>query len=135
MPTPQSSEDDHEPAVAYLHFGTSGPHTVALAVVMPGPSARPDAFLEELIVRRELAVNFVRYNSPMTVSQREPWRCVRSPHTGRIRVPSLHAAQLEHAETHDPLWKRRNGRCAHRLDARLRENVTGRRSPRVERVP
>jgi deoxyribodipyrimidine photo-lyase len=47
----------------YLHFGHIGPHTVALAVRdADAPAADRDAFLEELIVRRELAVNFVRYN-------------------------------------------------------------------------
>src|SRR6185369_4948029 len=47
----------------YLHFGQIGPHTVAMAIdAAPAPERDRRAFLEELIVRRELAVNFVRYN-------------------------------------------------------------------------
>ncbi|NIM21176.1 MAG: deoxyribodipyrimidine photolyase, partial [Candidatus Latescibacteria bacterium] len=44
----------------YLHFGHIGPHTVALAAQRSrAPLQDRKAFLEELIVRRELAVNFV----------------------------------------------------------------------------
>jgi deoxyribodipyrimidine photo-lyase len=48
---------------AYLPFGHLGPHSVAL-VVRDADAPRPvrDAFLEQLIVRRELAINFVRFN-------------------------------------------------------------------------
>src|SRR5215467_12066757 len=43
----------------YLHFGHIGPHTIALAVQRATVSAQDrNAFLEELIVRRELAINF-----------------------------------------------------------------------------
>ena len=45
----------------YLHFGQVSPVTLALLAKNQGGSGTP-AFLEELIVRRELAVNFVRYN-------------------------------------------------------------------------
>lgn len=45
----------------YLHFGQVSPLTLALLTKDQGGSGTP-AFLEELIVRRELAVNFVRYN-------------------------------------------------------------------------
>ena len=46
---------------AYLHFGQISPLEIALAVTdHGGPGA--DAYLEELIVRRELAANMVRYN-------------------------------------------------------------------------
>ena len=49
---------------SYLHFGHIGPHTVALAVQKSGaPLQDRSAFLGELIVRRELAHNFVRFNS------------------------------------------------------------------------
>jgi deoxyribodipyrimidine photo-lyase len=48
---------------AYLHFGHIGPHTVALEIEKARePKAAKEAFLEQLIVRRELAVNFVRFN-------------------------------------------------------------------------
>jgi len=48
----------------YLHFGHIGPLTIAHAVqAASAPAAAKQAFLEQLIVRRELSVNFVRYNS------------------------------------------------------------------------
>ena len=49
----------------YLHFGQISPVEVALAVrdAKHASQADRDAYLEELIVRRELAVNFVHYQS------------------------------------------------------------------------
>lgn len=47
----------------YVHFGHLRPHTVALAVKnADAPEADRAAFLEQFIVRRELAINFVKYN-------------------------------------------------------------------------
>jgi deoxyribodipyrimidine photo-lyase len=91
----------------YLHFGHIGPREVALAVRSAGaPSASSAAFLEQLIVRRELAVNFVTYN-PDYDSLRgcEPWaRATLAAHR-RDRRPYLYTeSQLESADTHDPLW-------------------------------
>jgi deoxyribodipyrimidine photo-lyase len=91
----------------YLHFGHIGPHTVALAVQQAAaPAEDREAFLEELIVRRELAVNFVRYNSQYDAfDSAEHW----AHQTLRIHAKdSRHYVyseqQLENAETHDPLW-------------------------------
>jgi deoxyribodipyrimidine photo-lyase len=48
---------------AHLHFGQIGPATIARAVRHSGaPPAGIDAYLEKLIVRRELAINFVARN-------------------------------------------------------------------------
>ncbi|MGC2275372.1 MAG: hypothetical protein WA571_05110, partial [Candidatus Binatus sp.] len=91
----------------YLHFGQIGPHTVALAIQEAAAPARDrDAFLEELIVRRELAVNFVRYNPHFkTLKSVEPWarRTIRA-HAGDPRAYLYTAGQLANAETHDRLW-------------------------------
>lgn len=91
----------------YLHFGQIGPVSVALAVKnADAPAADKKAFLEELIVRRELAINFVRYNSSYDGSDAcEPWadRSLRL-HLGDPRKQIYSEKQLEHAETHDPLW-------------------------------
>ncbi len=59
----------------YLHFGQLGPHTIALAVAKSGSSKESvDAFLEQLIVRRELAINFVRFNRHYRYLRScEPW--------------------------------------------------------------
>jgi len=92
---------------AYLHFGQIGPHTVALAIkAAAAPAADREAFLEELIVRRELAVNFVRYNPRFrNLSSIEPWgRRTLEEHAGDKRLHLYGEQQLVDAETHDPLW-------------------------------
>jgi deoxyribodipyrimidine photo-lyase len=91
----------------YLHYGQIGPHTIALAVLdaeVPADNRR--AFLEELIVRRELAINFTTYNRQYkSIESCEPWALgtlERHAVDRRSKVYTEH--QLEHAETHDPLW-------------------------------
>ena len=91
----------------YLHFGHLGAHTAALAV-QEAAAPLPDrsAFLEELIVRRELAINFVRFNPRYeNYDACEPWaeRTLRA-HLRDVRKHRYNAKQLENAETHDPLW-------------------------------
>ena len=91
----------------YLHFGHIGPHTVALAVRGADAPARDrEAFLEELIVRRELAVNFVRYNPAYDrLASAEPWALrTLGAHRADPRAHRYTARQLEQAETHDELW-------------------------------
>ncbi len=92
---------------AYLHFGHLGPRTVALAVRdSDAPEADRAAFLEQLIVRRELAINFVRYNDRYDrLDGCEPWaRRTLDEHRGDRREVIYTPRQLEGAETHDPLW-------------------------------
>ncbi len=91
----------------YLHFGQIGPHTVALAAMeSAAPRRDRDAFLEELIVRRELAVNFVRFNPRHDRLQScEPWALrTLQQHRGDPRRYRYTPAQMEQAQTHDPLW-------------------------------
>jgi deoxyribodipyrimidine photo-lyase len=91
----------------YLHFGHIGPRAVALAVQnADAPRTSKDAFLEQLIIRRELAVNFVRYNpSYDSLDCLEPWadRSL-SEHAADSKPVIYSQSQLENAETHDPLW-------------------------------
>ena len=91
----------------YLHFGHIGPLTIAHAVqAASAPTAAKQAFLEQLIVRRELSVNFVRYNSYYDSFEcLEPW-ADRSfaQHSGDRRPIIYREEQLEQAETPDPLW-------------------------------
>jgi deoxyribodipyrimidine photo-lyase len=91
----------------YLHFGHLGPHTVALAVKdSSAPSPDREAFLEQLIVRRELAINFVKFNPQYDRLQGvEPW-AIRTlkEHRRDEREYVYTEKQLEDAETHDPLW-------------------------------
>ena len=91
----------------YLHFGHIGPHTVALAALkadVPEPSRA--AFLEELIVRRELAINFVRFNANYeSIGSAPNWAGrTLAEHAGDQRPIRYSEAKLEAAETHDPLW-------------------------------
>jgi deoxyribodipyrimidine photo-lyase len=91
----------------YLHFGHIGPHTIALAVQQStAPMEDRKAFLEELIVRRELAVNFVRFNRNYeNFDACEPWADVtHHKHSQEPRQYLYTDTQLENAETHDPLW-------------------------------
>lgn len=91
----------------YLHFGHIGPHTVALAArESEAPAADRAAFLEELIVRRELANNFVRFNPRYRrVESCEPWALRTLARHARDRRDHLYSERrLENAETHDELW-------------------------------
>ncbi len=91
----------------YLHFGHIGPLSVARAVRdAAAPREDRDAFLEEFIVRRELAVNFVRFNPRYDrLDGCEPWALrTLADHAGDPRDPLYSLARLEAAETHDPLW-------------------------------
>ena len=91
----------------YLHFGHIGPRAVARAVRDAGaPREDRDAFLEEFIVRRELAVNFVRFNPRYdSLEGCEPWaRRTLEAHAADRREPAYSLARLEAADTHDPLW-------------------------------
>jgi deoxyribodipyrimidine photo-lyase len=91
----------------YLHFGHIGPHSVALAIRdADAPELAKQAFLEQLIVRRELAINFVRFNpSYDSVECMEPWANRSFAQHASDRRPILYSAErLDNAETHDPLW-------------------------------
>lgn len=91
----------------YLHFGHIGPHTVALAVIDAGaPRADRDAFLEQVIVRRELAVNFVKFNPHYDgLQSAEPWAAkTLNEHRRDEREVVYSETQFEDAETNDPLW-------------------------------
>src|SRR5262249_40602243 len=92
---------------AYLHFGHLGPLTGAVALRdADAPQAAKDAFLEELIVRRELAINFVARNPAYDRLAGCPeWaRKTLADHTRDEREFLYTDAQFENAETHDSLW-------------------------------
>jgi deoxyribodipyrimidine photo-lyase len=91
----------------YLHFGHISPITVGLAVAKAeAPKADKEAFLDQLITWRELAVNFVRCNPDYdSFDCAEPWaHRTLSQHAADPRNVLYTLQQLEHAETHDPLW-------------------------------
>jgi len=91
----------------YLHFGHIGPLTVALAVQdADAPDENKRAFLNQLLVWRELAINFVTYNPNYdNFESGENWaQRSLAEHAGDARPVRYSDQQLEFAETHDPLW-------------------------------
>ena len=91
----------------YLHFGQVSAQRVALEVstAAVAPAAR-DAFLEELIVRRELADNFCLYNPHYDTPQGFPAWAARtlSDHALDARPYLYPRERLEAGDTHDDLW-------------------------------
>jgi deoxyribodipyrimidine photo-lyase len=91
---------------AYLHFGHIGPHTVALAVQKADAAkAAKEAYLEQLIVRRELAINFVRFNPDYDNFESGALWAHKSLAEHAADPRKIYSErQLEDAQTHDPLW-------------------------------
>jgi deoxyribodipyrimidine photo-lyase len=91
----------------YLHFGHISPITVALAAEKSdAPQADKEAFLNQIVTWRELAVNLVRFNSNYDNFEcGEPWAHRTLAAHAKDKRPVLYSElQLEQAETHDPLW-------------------------------
>jgi deoxyribodipyrimidine photo-lyase len=96
----------------YLHWGPFAPDEVALAAraarrrAGPAVAASVASFLEELIVRRELAINFVEHNDAYDRYEGLPaWsRATLARHARDPRRPRYTPQQLERAATHDPYW-------------------------------
>ena len=89
----------------YLHFGQISPLYIALTVSKT-TSPGKDAYLEELIVRKELSHNFVLYNDRYnTFACLEPWaKKTLNLHRGDKREYVYTFEQFEKAQTHDPYW-------------------------------
>ena len=92
----------------YLHFGNISSLEIALAVKEHGAANGliPDEYLEELIVRRELAFNFCKYSpDPESLDNLPNWaRETLAKHDHDSRDYIYSRDQWERAETHDPLW-------------------------------
>ena len=88
----------------YLHFGQIGASRVALEVMQSMQDA--GAFLEELIVRRELSDNFCYYNQNYDNVQGFPdWaRSTLEEHARDRREYLYKLEELERGKTHDDLW-------------------------------
>ena len=89
----------------YLHFGQISPLWLALQVSRTSSPGK-EAFLEELIVRRELSMNFVFYNRDYDRYRSLPgWaqKTLRA-HQQNPRPSVYSRSALESAETHDPYW-------------------------------
>ena len=92
----------------YLHFGQISPVEIALAVrdARQGADADRRAYLEELIVRRELAANFVQFEPRYHDYAGLPgWaRATLEAHRADPRPHVYTREQLETACTHDRYW-------------------------------
>ncbi len=89
----------------YLHFGQISPLFIALKVSKTNSPGR-EAFLEELIVRRELSMNFVFYNEWYDSFDAIPdWAKKSLKVHLKDRRPYLYSMEeLGAAKTHDPYW-------------------------------
>lgn len=91
----------------YLHYGQISPIEIALAInESSAPAPAKDSFIDELIIQRELSINFVLHNG-------EYDRYAGLPDWGRKSLaeraddPREHEytrSDLERAATHDDLW-------------------------------
>jgi len=92
----------------YLHFGQISPVEIALKAREAKGAGKQDraAYLEELIIRRELAINFVYYNDAYdTYGSLPEWaRKTLEQHRPDPRAHVYKRPQLEAAETHDRYW-------------------------------
>ncbi len=92
----------------YLHFGQIGPLEVALAVRQAAEAGNEDraSFLEELIVRRELAHNFVAYcDSYDSYGGVPEWaRRTLAAHAADPRPQLYDEPALVAGRTHDRYW-------------------------------
>ena len=130
-------EIDHTSRLSpYLHFGQISPVTVALAVEKSSaPGADKEAFLNQLITWRELAVNLVRFNPDYDNFEcAEAWahrtlaKHAADPRPVRLSANATGAGR-------DPRSAVERGADAdgeHRLDAQLRANVLGQENTGVE---
>jgi deoxyribodipyrimidine photo-lyase len=89
----------------YLHFGQISPLMIALKATATRSSG-VEAFLEELIIRRELAMNFVHYNPRYDEFEALPaWaRKTLGDHASDPRPVVYSRPELEEGRTHDPYW-------------------------------
>lgn len=91
----------------WIHFGVLGAQEIANEVLRAdAPWEDKDAFLEELVIRRELAFNFCFFNSRHdSVDALPSWAAATlARHADDRREPLYPAETLERAETHDEVW-------------------------------
>jgi deoxyribodipyrimidine photo-lyase len=103
----QPQTDDVSHMSKYLHFGQISP--IWLALEARKASTKKDnieAFVEELVVRRELSMNFVFYTPDYdSYSSLPDWaKKTLEEHRDDDRELTYTRKQLESAETHDEYW-------------------------------
>ncbi len=107
----QPQKDGTSRLSPYLHFGHIGPLEIALAVNAAvkkdaALAKARDSYFNELIVWRELAVNFVKYTPNYdSIECAEPWAAQSlAEHAQDRRDWNYTLDQMERGETHDELW-------------------------------
>jgi len=111
---PRYADDQNDPnkdvlsnLSPYLHFGQISAREVAVAVEQSdAPREAREAFLEQLIVRKELSDNFCHYNPHYDSFEGFPRWAQESlrKHEKDERAYLYTYDQLDRAQTHDPLW-------------------------------
>ena len=92
---------------SYLHFGFLSSLEIALAVKdSDAPQKSKDAYLEEIIVRRELSYNFTRFNSAYDSLKSLPdWvQKTMREHIDDKREIVYSLEEMENCQTYDELW-------------------------------
>jgi len=89
----------------YLHFGQISPLEITLEISKTRSRSK-EAYLEELIVRRELSMNFVHYNETYDSYDSIPqWaRKTLRAHQKDRRDYLYRREEFEQGKTHDPYW-------------------------------
>ncbi len=89
----------------YLHFGQISPLYIALQVLATDSPGK-DAYLEELIVRRELSINYAYYSDQYDSLDGLPdWtKKTLREHAADSREYVYTLGDFEEARTHDPYW-------------------------------
>ncbi|MGL4980641.1 MAG: deoxyribodipyrimidine photo-lyase, partial [Fusobacteriaceae bacterium] len=98
----------HSGLSPFLHFGQISPHYIYLKVLNSGKNSEAiDGFLEELVVRRELAFNFCYFNSYYSDFRKilHQW-CYDTldKHSIDKREYLYSLDELENWKTHDKYW-------------------------------
>lgn len=93
---------------SYLHFGFLSPLEIAFAVrEADAPKAAKEAYLEELIVRRELSYNLTRHNPKKydSIEALPDWvQKTMREHIDDERPEIFSLEELEFGKTYDELW-------------------------------
>ncbi len=89
----------------YLHFGQISPLYIALKISETEKQGKEE-YLEQLIIRRELAINFTHYNSDYDSLDCLPdWaKETLKEHRDDEREYTYSLREFEEAKTHDPYW-------------------------------
>jgi deoxyribodipyrimidine photo-lyase len=103
----QPQTDDVSHMSKYLHFGHISPIWLALTARRAKTEQdNIESFVEELVVRHELSMNFVFYTPGYDAYSNLPdWaKKTLEEHKNDEREYTYKRAQLENAETHDEYW-------------------------------